>query len=65
MHGSQLGDRASPPTAMVKMPRLTSSGAHDVRIVAEECPVAFVYDGTTAAVLMATPYRSDRHRPGI
>ncbi|MBH5398292.1 formate dehydrogenase accessory sulfurtransferase FdhD [Bradyrhizobium sp. CNPSo 4010] len=37
------------------MPRLTSSGVHDARIVAEECPVALVYDGTTAAVLMATP----------
>ncbi|WP_448046335.1 formate dehydrogenase accessory sulfurtransferase FdhD [Bradyrhizobium liaoningense] len=36
------------------MPRLTSSGAHDVSIVAEECPVALVYDETTAAVLMAT-----------
>lgn len=57
MHASQSGarDRASTPTASVKMQRLTSSGVHDARIVAEECPVALVYDGTTAAVLMATP----------
>lgn len=57
MHGSQFGarDHASTPAAAVKMPRLTSSGAHDTRVVAEECPVALVYDGTTAAVLMATP----------
>jgi FdhD protein len=37
------------------MPRLTSSGTQDERVVAEECPVALVYDGTTLAVLMATP----------
>lgn len=57
MHGSQLDvcDSASTPPASVAMPRLTSSGAQDARIVAEECPVALVYDGTTAAVLMATP----------
>ncbi|QOG23793.1 formate dehydrogenase accessory sulfurtransferase FdhD [Bradyrhizobium sp. SEMIA] len=28
---------------------------HDTRVMAEECPVALVYDGTTAAVLMASP----------
>jgi FdhD protein len=28
---------------------------NDERVVAEECPVALVYDGTTIAVLMATP----------
>jgi FdhD protein len=37
------------------MPRLSSDGRHDARELAEECPVALVYDGTTAAVLMATP----------
>ncbi|WP_438745400.1 formate dehydrogenase accessory sulfurtransferase FdhD [Bradyrhizobium sp. U531] len=37
------------------MARLTSGGARDTRIVAEECPVALVYDGTTIAVLMASP----------
>jgi FdhD protein len=57
MHGNQLDvcDSASAPPASVAMPRLTSSGAQDARMVAEECPVALVYDGTTAAVLMATP----------
>lgn len=57
MHGSLFGgqDRVSAPTASVKMPRLTSSHSHDERVVAEECPVALVYDGTTVAVLMATP----------
>jgi FdhD protein len=37
------------------MPRLTSRGTQDERIMAEECPVALVFDGTTMAVLMATP----------
>jgi FdhD protein len=57
MHGSQFGARdctvALAPS--VRMPRLTSSGMNDERVVAEECPVALVYDGTTIAVLMATP----------
>lgn len=57
MHGSRSGahDRASMPTASVRMPRLTSSGTRDERMLAEECPVALVYDGTTVAVMMATP----------
>ncbi|MET4373510.1 FdhD protein [Bradyrhizobium sp. LB12.1] len=57
MHGSRFGerDRLSAATASVRMPRLTSSGVQDEREVAEECPVALVYDGTTVAVLMATP----------
>jgi FdhD protein len=37
------------------MPRLTSGGTRDTCIMAEECPVALVYDGTTVAVLMASP----------
>ncbi|MBU6463220.1 MAG: formate dehydrogenase accessory sulfurtransferase FdhD [Bradyrhizobium sp.] len=37
------------------MPRLTSNRTHDERVVAEECPVALVYDGSTMAVLMASP----------
>ncbi|MDA9440172.1 formate dehydrogenase [Bradyrhizobium sp. CCBAU 51745] len=37
------------------MPRLTSRGTRDERVIAEECPVALVFDGTTMAVLMATP----------
>ena len=55
MHGSHfaLSDRAYEST--VRLPRLTSNGTQDERVVAEECPVALVYDGTTVAVLMATP----------
>jgi len=57
MHGSQSGtrDRVKAPDASVRMPRLTSTRIHDERAVAEECPVALVYDGTTIAVLMASP----------
>ena len=57
MHGSQLGtrDRVHTPSASIRMPRLTSNRVSDERAVAEECPVALVYDGTTIAVLMASP----------
>ena len=57
MHGSQIGtrDRLNAPAASVRMPRLTADGVSDERAVAEECPVALVYDGTTIAVLMASP----------
>lgn len=57
MHGSQLNisDRVNAPGASIKMPRLTSSRVSDERAVAEECAVALVYDGTTIAVLMASP----------
>lgn len=57
MHGSQPStrDRVKVPDASVRMPRLTSTRIRDERAVAEECPVALVYDGTTAAVLMASP----------
>ncbi|TWB03576.1 formate dehydrogenase accessory sulfurtransferase FdhD [Bradyrhizobium stylosanthis] len=57
MHGSQfeVGDRVSLPPASVALPRHNSRGVRDVRIIAEECPVALVYDGTTVAVVMATP----------
>jgi FdhD protein len=57
MHGSQFGrhDRAIVPLPSVRMPRFDSDRACDMRMVAEECPVALVYDGTTVAVLMATP----------
>jgi len=37
------------------MPWLSRDGRLDLRTVPEESPVALVYDGTTAAVLMATP----------
>jgi len=57
MHGSQFdrGDRAFKPVSSVWMPRVKSDRTTDLRAVAEECPVALVYDGTTVAVLMATP----------
>jgi FdhD protein len=57
MHGSQFGkrDRVKLPKAAIRMPRLTSKRVSDERAVAEECPVALVYDGTTIAVLMASP----------
>lgn len=43
------------PPASIGVPRLTREGHLDRREVAEECAVAMVYDGTTAAVVMATP----------
>ena len=57
MHGSQPGrpDRVFAHPASISMPRLTSGRMLDERVVAEECPVALVYDGTTLAVLMTTP----------
>ena len=57
MHGSHPAryDRVLTPTASIKMPRLTSRGTQDARIITEECPVALVFDGATMAVLMATP----------
>lgn len=57
MHGSQFGkhDRVKAPGASIRMPRLTSNRISDERAVAEECPIALVYDGTTIAVLMASP----------
>src|SRR6185437_5756636 len=57
MHGSQFAvrDCAIAPAPSVKMPRLTSNRTRDERAVAEERPIALVYDGTTIAVLMATP----------
>ena len=55
-----MHDRLNPtdyplPRASIRVPRLTRDGHLDEREVAEECAVALVYDGTTAAVLMATP----------
>src|SRR5437868_5021111 len=43
------------PPASIGVPRLSRERYLDRREVAEECAVALVYDGTTAAVLMATP----------
>jgi FdhD protein len=57
MHGSHLGQRdlVRPPPASVAMARLDHHRKPDQRVLAEECPIALVYDGTSAAVLMATP----------
>ena len=57
MHGSQFArhDRTIMPLPSVRMIRFNSDLTRDTRAIAEECPVALVYDGTTAAVLMATP----------
>jgi FdhD protein len=41
--------------AYVGMPRLTRDRQLDQRAIPEECAIALVYDGTTAAVVMATP----------
>ncbi len=54
MHGSQR-DGTIMPFPSVAMPRVRSDRTRDIRVVAEECPVALVYDGTSIAVLMATP----------
>lgn len=43
------------PPISITVPRLDRDGHLNQRVVAEECPVALVYDGTTAAVMMATP----------
>jgi FdhD protein len=53
-------DRSNPadpvlPSASTGVPRLNRDGHLGQREVAEECAVALVYDGTTAAVMMATP----------
>ena len=53
-------DRLNPsdpplPPASIGVPRLDRDGRLGQREVAEECAVALVYDGTTAAVIMATP----------
>ncbi len=48
-------DNSRTQPASLKMARLSSSRLAGERVVAEECPVALVHDGTTSAVLMATP----------
>ena len=57
MHGSQFGrrDRTIMPAALRQDVQVQFGPTRDTRAVAEECPVALVYDGTTIAVLMATP----------
>ena len=48
-------DYSAPPAPSLRMPRLSRDRTSGERTVAEECAVALVYDGTTSAVLMATP----------
>jgi len=48
-------DNSTPQAPSLKMARLNEHRLSGERVVAEECPVALVYDGTTSAVLMATP----------
>ena len=57
MHGSYFGqgEIAGLPPSSTEMPRLTRDRKLEQRIIAEECPVALVYDGSTVAVVMATP----------
>lgn len=43
------------PPRSVEVPRLNRDGRLDHRKVAEECAIALVFDGTTVAVVMATP----------
>ncbi|WP_082190447.1 formate dehydrogenase accessory sulfurtransferase FdhD [Bradyrhizobium pachyrhizi] len=43
------------PDPTVETLRRDQDGLEAQRTLAEECPVAFVYNGTTAAVVMATP----------
>jgi FdhD protein len=57
MDGSRSGPRNAfnlPPVS-VGMATLDHSRRMDRRLVAEEAPVALVFDGTTVAVVMATP----------
>jgi FdhD protein len=57
LHGSRFGrrDALELPPASVEMSRLDQLRKRSVRALAEECPVALVYQGTTVAVVMATP----------
>jgi FdhD protein len=56
MHGTirRQQDRQRWP-ATVNMPRRNAKGIKEERMLAEECPVALVFDGTALAVVMATP----------
>src|SRR5665213_3368492 len=52
--GLDAVDSPLPPIS-IAVQRLDHDGQQNQRVVSEECPVALVYDGTTAAVMMATP----------
>lgn len=55
MHGLHFNRPADMPRAMVSVDRLDHRRQQAPRILAEETPVALVYNGTTLAVVMATP----------
>jgi FdhD protein len=57
MHGSHFGHRdlVSLPPASVGVALLDHLRKPDQRMLAEESPIALVYDGSTLAVIMATP----------
>src|SRR5438045_95062 len=57
MHGSHFDQRdvVNLPPASIDVARLDQARRQGRRPVAEEAPVALVFDGTTIAVVMATP----------
>jgi FdhD protein len=57
MHGSHFGKDclAEIPSSSIEFSRLDRDRRLDWRPLAEECPIALVYEGTTAAVVMGTP----------
>lgn len=55
MHGSQFRRQTNLPHAVVRVDCHDQDGRLAARTLAEETPVALAYNGTTLAVVMATP----------
>jgi FdhD protein len=56
MHASSIETQDAPfPAASIAMVRLASNRSSGERVMAEESPIAFIYDGTAVAVVMAPP----------
>jgi FdhD protein len=56
MHAPAIKAHDAPfPAASVAMPSINSHQLTGERMMAEETPIAFVYDGTAVAVVMASP----------